>query len=198
MYKLLIFIIIFYFVLIQIKLLSLMKISYTNKNNILLNEPSLLVCSHDYEQNDVFILINEFIKNKQNVTLVVADIIGHKILMYYIKFIGVFNIDFLFIKDGTVNKMIDMLKKDNSIITFLRRDDNSHGVYYTILEEEVPIILCQIKSDYLKEGEYNSIIEKYTFNFNKEYQIEYKKYLYSLINDEDLFMNNLLKRLYNK
>ena len=197
MYTLLIFIILFYFLLIQVKLLSLTQIKYEKKNSLLEKEHSLLVCSHDYEQNDVFIMINEFILSKKKVTFVLADITGHQILYYYLRFIGVFNIDFIFITDGTVNKMVDALREDNSVVTFLRRDDKSHGIYYTLVEEDVPVYLCKITSDYLKKGDYSSLLQKYTFNFNKEYKIEYDNYNNKIIDNEDVFMNNIMNQLYN-
>jgi len=48
----------------------------------------------------------------------------------------------------------------------------------------------------LKDGEYSSRFEKFIYNYGKEYNVEYEKYLYSLSYDKDSFMNHLLERLY--
>ena len=200
MYKLLVILIIIYFLITQIKLLSMCNIKYDKINHLIAKEPSLIVCSHDYEQNDVFIVINEFIVSKKPVTIVLRNLVGHRLLFYYLKFIGVLNIYFLFVLEegGTVKKIQDELMKERFVVTFLTRDNNSHGVYYSLkdLDEEKNIYLCKITSNYLREGEYFSRFEKITYNYGKEYNIEYEKYLYSLSDDKGSFMNNLLERLY--
>ena len=200
MYKLLVILIIIYFLITQVKLLSLCNIKYDKKNDLFTKEPALIVCSHDYEQNDVFIVINEFIVSKKPVTIVLRNLFGHHLLFYYLKFTGVVNIEFLFVKEegGTVKSIQDELMKDRFVVTFLTRDNNSHGVYYSLkdLDEEKKLFLCKITSDYLKEGEYSSRFEKLTYNYDKEYQIEYEKYLYALSDDQDSFMIHLLERLY--
>lgn len=200
MYKLIIILIIIYFLITQVKLLSLCNIKYDKKNDLFTKEPALIVCSHDYEQNDVFIVINEFILSKKPVTIVLGNLFGHHLLFYYLKFIGVFTIDFLFVKEegGTVKTIQDELMKDRFVVTFLTRDNNSHGVYYSLkdLDEEKNLFLCKITSDYLKEDEYSSRFEKFIYNYDKEYNVEYEKYLYSLRDDQDSFMNHLLERLY--
>ena len=71
MYKLLVTLIIIYFLITQIKLLSLCDIKYENVNGLFTNEPSFIVATHDYEQNDVFIIVNEFMKSKKPVTIIV-------------------------------------------------------------------------------------------------------------------------------
>jgi hypothetical protein len=73
MYKLLVILIIIYFLITQVKLLSLCNIKYDKKNDLFTKEPALIVCSHDYEQNDVFIVINEFIVSKKPVTIVLRN-----------------------------------------------------------------------------------------------------------------------------
>ena len=200
MYKLLIILIIIYFLITQVKLLSLCDIKYENINELFTNEPSLIVSTHDYEQNDVFIIINEFMKSKKPVTIVLGNLLGHQILFYYLRFIGIFNIDFLFVREegGTVQMMQDELMKSRFVVTFLTRDNKSHGIYYALkgLDDEINLYLCKITSDYLKDGEYSSRFNKLTYNYGKEYKVKYEKYLYSLTNDPDLFMDNLLERLF--
>ena len=200
MYKLIIILIIIYFLITQVKLLSLCNIKYDKKNDLFTKESALIVCSHDYEHNDVFIVINEFIVSKKPVTIVLRNLFGHHLLFYYLKFIGVLNIDFLFVKEegGTVKTIRDELMKDRFVVTFLTRDNNSHGVYYSLkdLDKEKNLFLCKITSNYLKDGEYSSRFEKFIYNYGKEYNVEYEKYLYSLSYDKDSFMNHLLERLY--
>lgn len=204
MYLFLIFVIVVYFLILQINLLSLSKIKYTNINSLLTNEPSLIVCSHDYEQNDVFIIIDEFIKSKKPVSIVLADIVGHRILYYYLKIIGKTNIDFIFIEPsgGTVEKMINAIQESRFVVTFLTRKNKSNGVYHMLKnldidkDKDVDLFICKIKSDYLKDGDYTGVIDKYLFNYEKKYSVKYEKFSYLLEDPKEKFMNDILERLY--
>lgn len=202
MYLFLIFVIVVYFLILQINLLSFSNIEYTNINSLLTNEPSLIVCSHDYEQNDVFIIIDEFIKSKKPVSIVLADIVGHRILYYYLKIIGKTNIDFIFIEPsgGTVEKMINAIQESRFVVTFLTRKNKSNGVYHMLKnfnkDKDVDLFICKIKSDYLKDGDYTGVIDKYLFNYEKKYSVKYENFSYLLEDPKEKFMNDILERLY--
>ena len=202
MYLFLIFVIVVYFLILQINLLFLSKIEYTNINSLLTNEPSLIVCSHDYEQNDVSIIIDEFIKSKKPVSIVLADIVGHRILYYYLKIIGKTNIDFIFIEPsgGTVEKMINANQESRFVVTFLTRKNKSNGVYHMLkninIDKDIDLFICKIKSDYFKDGDYTGVIDKYLFNYEKKYSVKYEKFSYLIEDPKEKFMNDILERLY--
>ena len=204
MYLFLIFVIVVYFLILQINLLSFSNIEYTNINSLLTNEPSLIVCSHDYEQNDVFIIIDEFIKSNKPVSIVLADIVGHHILYYYLKILGKTNIDFIFIEPsgGTVEKMINAIQESRFVVTFLTRENKSNGVYHMLKninkdkDIDIDLFICKISSDYLKDGDYTGVIDKYLFNYEKKYSVKYENFSYLLEDPKEKFMNDILERLY--
>ena len=153
-----------YLIVTQINLLSLINCSYEIKGDIPdYNKSQLFVSTHDYEHIDLFILINEIIKYGVKITIIAANEIWNHILYYYLLFIGVFHIDFIFVTENTVQKMIDVLKKDEHVLIYLYRNNNSTGIYHTVKGNNVPITLCQIKSEH-KPTNYDEDDSKITPN----------------------------------
>ena len=194
-----ILIFIIYLIITQINLLSLINCSYEIKSDIPdYDQPQLFVSTHDYEHIDLFVLINEFIKYGVKVTIIAANEIWNHILYYYLLFIGVFHIDFIFVTENTVQKMIDVLKNDEHVLIYLYRNNTSTGIYHTVKENNVPITLCQIKSEHkptnYDEGE--SVYTIFTENIGKEYTLSYENYNYSTNQRPDNFIQDIKNNLY--
>ena len=108
------------------------------------------------------------------------------------------HIDFIFVTENTVQKMIDVLKNDEHVLIYLYRNNNSTGIYHTVKENNVPITLCQIKSEHkptnYDEGE--SVYTIFTENIGKEYTLSYEKYNYSINQRPDNFIQDIKNNLY--
>ena len=66
-------------------LLSLLNCSYISSNLYDTDKIQCFISTHDYEHIDLFILINEFIKNKTKITIVTDNNIWNHILYYYLR-----------------------------------------------------------------------------------------------------------------
>ena len=192
-----IILLIIYYIYINTSLLFYANSTYELKNDLTLKKNDLLVCTHSYEYIDVFVIINEYIKKKQNVTIVFANKIHNHILKYYLYSIGVTWINFLFVKGGTVNKVKEIIKKEPVIIYLYKFLSHKTGIYY-MSKNSKNIYLCKIRSNHPpKTHDKNNYLEVFIRNFGKHYEIEYLKYNYNLNDSPDVFMNKLKNSLYN-
>ena len=62
-------------------------------------------------------------------------------------------------------------KLSRFVVTFLTRKNKSNGVYHMLknldIDKDIDLFICKIKSDYLKDGDYTGVIDKYLFNYEK-------------------------------
>ena len=95
-------------------------------------------------------------------------------------------------------EMIDVLKNDEHVLVYLYRNNNSTGIYHTVKGNNVPITLCQIKSEHkptnYDEGE--SVYTIFTENIGKEYTLSYENYNYSMNQRPDNFIQDIKNNLY--
>jgi hypothetical protein len=114
------------------------------------------------------------------------------------------NIEFIYIKDKTVEKLSSKLLLGENIIMFLYHESDSTGPFYIIKNTKCPLVLLKIK----KESKQNNIVynhfnssfkEIYFKNFMCKYKIEIKKYKYYLSNsiNSKNFIYQLKQNLYS-
>jgi len=193
-------IIIIYIILMNLNFLTLLNDTYKVKNNIKFNKGQLIVCSHDYEHIDIFIMIQEIIKQKRNVSIVFTYNILSYLLYFYLQFIGINYITFHFNNGGTVGKMINTIQNNETCFIYSFRNNEQTGIYYTLQETNCPLILCQIQSDheYTNLNDNSGIISVIMNNIGKEYYIKYKEINYNLFENDKKFIKKIKQMLYYK
>ena len=184
----------------NLNFLTLLNNNYDVKNKLNFNKRQLIICSHDYEHIDIFIIIQEIIKQGIHVSIVFANKIWNYLLYFYLQFIGINYITFHFKKGGTVNKMIHTIQNNETCFIYLYRNNKGSGIYYTLKETKCPLILCQIQSnhEYTNLNDNSCIISVIMNNIGKEYYIKYKEINYNLFENDKKFIKKIKQMLYYK
>jgi hypothetical protein len=193
------FIMIIYILISQITLLQVVNSSYKIHNPIDFHKQQLIVSTHDYEHIDIFILLDQVMNQLNHVTIVFADHLWNYILYLYIRILGYNHIHFLFITDNTVNKVLSILQRDETVIIYSYRHNESSGIYHILQQTKSPLYLCKIKSDHeytnLETHDIFTIIYE---NFGTHYDLNYKSYKYDHLLDlhPHDFIKQINKKLY--
>ena len=197
MKNIILIVIILYCIIININVMTILHNDSKIHNHIKFNKGQLIVTTHDYEHIDIFVMLNEIIKQKQNVSIVFADHIWNHLLYYYIQFIGIDYITFIFRQGGTVKQMINKIQNDETVIIYSYRDNIGTGIYYTLKETKCPLVLCQIQSNFKYTNLHNScLIDVIMKNLNKTYHLYYKRYKYNLYINDKNFIKKINQLLY--
>ena len=184
MKKIFIFLII-YLIISQISLLQFVNSTYEiknpNPNSFSYGKKQLIISTHDYEHIDIFIILNEIIKQKYPVTIVFADHLWNYLLYYYLQFLGKFHIQFLFTTNGTVNKVSNLLQQNQTVIIYSYRSNESTGIYHILRNTKSPIVICKITSDheYTNLDQNDCLLSIFLKNFGKHYFVEYSNFNYN-------------------
>jgi hypothetical protein len=189
--------IIIYIIFININLLTYTKSTYNTINNINPDKKKLIVVSHSYEHIDIFIIINECIKLKKNISILFSDKIWNHILKYYLYSIGVTWINFIFVTGGTVDKIKNKLKEE-SVIVYLYEYLDKTGIYYILEDKSISLQICSITSTHkpLNYIDNVSLLDIYLHNYNKHYTLKCSTYEYNINLPPKIFIKNLKKKLY--
>ena len=194
----LIIILIIYYIIANYSLLSYTNSTYEIINDIYLKKNELLICSHSYEHIDIFIIINEYIKKNIDVSIVFANELWNQLLEYYLYSIGVFNIHFIYVTSGTVQKVKDTIHTE-PVIIYLYKHNNSKGIYHILNKSNIKAYICKITSNH-KTLQYDtdnvSFLEIFANNFNKHYYVEYNEFNYTINMNPELFIEDLKYLLY--
>lgn len=133
-------------------LTDLLGIKY--KANTTINKKGLYVCSHAIDHVDLFSILNELINQNRKATIVVADLWWNHLLYNYILSIGINYIDFLYVneykKNGTVNKVVEILSKEGLVFIFLYKKCTSTGIHYMIKKSNLKPTICKIFNEETK------------------------------------------------
>jgi len=196
--NIIIYLFILYLIISQLNFINYTLGSYKIKNNIKYNKKQLIVSTHDYEHIDIFIMLDEIIKSGDHVTIVFADKIWNRFLYYYMKLLRIHNIHFIFVNGGTVDKITNVLNKDQTVLFFSYRKNLSSGIYYSLKQTNAPLILCKIKSShkYTNMNQGDNIFKIICNNFNKHYIVEFMNYNYNIFREEDDFIMEIQNELY--
>ena len=190
--KLLILILITIYVIFEFKtkykILNPVKTLKTNKGN-------LLICSHSYEHKDIFIMLNEVKKMNIKFNILFAN----KIWNHLLEPLRPNNVEFMYVKNNTVNKISSKLLLGNNIIIFLYLlKKPPSGIYNILKNTNVNTHLVKIKSNNKPINHLNSNIPNIIINnMFACFDISYKKIRYNIGNNSSLFMKTLTNKLYN-
>ena len=159
---------------------------------------TLFICSHNNEHKDLFITFKQFSNINKNFLMLVAD----KSWNYLLESFRPKNIEFIYVKDNTVNKLSSKLLLGFNIIMFLYNESPSTGPFYILNNTKCPLIFIKIKDLSNKKviNHYNSSINNIVMeNFLNYYSIQFKtiKYYISKLTNKKMFMNQLKYNLYN-
>lgn len=189
--KLIIFLIIFTILLILLNNpLMLLNCEYESGRLIDTDEPKLFVVTHNYEHIDVLIMLEEIKKSDQLFTFVFADRWHNKLL----ELITNSRVEFLYVTNGTTNKIIDRLKSGRNVVIFLYPDNKNTGVYYVLKTLNVPIVLAKIKSNISAINHKTSNnLEMLVQSFGQKFSVNYEIFNHEINNS---FMEQLIKKLY--
>ena len=163
------------------------------------NRGTLHIITHNYEHKDILISFKHFEKHNNNFYMLFAD----KPWNYLLEPTRPNNIEFIYVKEKTVDKLSTKLLLGYSIIMFLYKESESTGPYYIVKNTTCPVKLLQIKKqnkDYNKKqnvvNHYNSSFQDiYLDNFMAKFTLETKQFNYDL-HDSTLFMKQLKHELY--
>lgn len=153
-----------------------------NSNNILpqINKKhgTLYIGTHNYEHKDIFITLKEFEKSPFQYYMLFAD----KYWNHLLEPLRPKNIEFLYVKNDTVNMISSKLYLGHNVIMFYYKETDSTGPYYILNNVSCDTILFQIKDINLKrsakpkqiKNHYNgSFWDILVSNLNRKFTLDY-------------------------
>ena len=164
------------------------------------NQGTLYIATHDYEHKDILITFGHF-KNYTNDNFYM--LFANKPWNYLLEPIRPSNIEFMYVKEKTVDKISAKLLLGHSVIMFLYKESDSTGPYYIIQNTKCPVTLLKIKKETEKEtvsNHYNSSFQDiYMNNFMAKFTLEIKPLNYDkneLKGPSGPFINKLKHDMY--
>lgn len=177
----------FFFMIILTIIIIEFNTDYTIINNNLIinklqkntNLGTLFIITHNYEHKDIFIAFNYFSKINAQFYMLFAD----KTWNYLLEPTRPSNIEFIYVKEKTVDKLSSKLLLGKNIIMFLYKESNSSGPFYILKNTKCPLIFLKIKREDHNDNNNNNN------NNNSNLIINHYNSSFS-----DIFMNNFLKK----
>lgn len=167
------------------------------------NIGTLYIGTHNYEHKDIFITMNEFKKFNDKFYMLFAD----KSWNYLLEPFRPKNIEFLYVKEKTVEKISSKLLLGHNVIMFLYAESDSTGAYYILKNTKTRLVILKIKKIINNnkdiESTYNhynsSITNIFWNNFMSKFTLELKKINYNLLkNSSSTTCKSFIKQLKNK
>ena len=165
------------------------------------NQGTLYIATHNYEHKDILITFKHF-KNYKNYNFYM--LFANKSWNYLLEATRPSNIEFIYVKEKTVDKISAKLLLGHSVIMFLYKESDSTGPYYIIQNTKCPVTLLKIKKETDKEtatNHYNSSFQDiYINNFMTKFTLEIKPLNYDkndLEGPNGLFINKLKHEMYS-
>lgn len=168
--------------------------------SINISNGSLIISTHNYEHKDIFITFN-LVKNiNKKFYMLFADKSWNHILEPF----RPENIEFIYVKENTVEKLSSKLLLGHNIIMFYYYETTSTGPYYILKNTNCPLYLLKIQKKNENENEKkvlnhfnSSFSDIYINNFMKDFIVSIKEFKYSLNNiDSKKFLIDLKTNLY--
>lgn len=171
---------------------------------------TLFIGTHNFEHKDIFITMKEFQKYDDKFYMLFAN----KVWNYLLEPFRPKNIEFIYVKEKTVEKISSKLLLGQNVIMFLYKESESTGPFYMLKNTNSPLILFKIKKQQNNENNqekyqekvynhYNSsFIDIVLNNFMSKFTLELKEEKYQLYknfqNDNNkLFIEELKKEMYS-
>lgn len=197
---------------------------FTNNYNEIINNSlknkygTLFIGTHNYEHKDIFITLKYFKEyhNNSKFYMLFAD----KTWNYLLEPFRPNNIEFIYVKENTVNKLSAKLLLGHNIIMFLYNESSSTGPFYIynniknycktylfkikIVNNENNLINQYKLNENIVSNHYNSdFLKIFINNFGKEYLLEFMEFTEKTNNkktkqkeNKEIFMKNLKEKLY--
>lgn len=160
---------------------------------------TLFIGTHNYEHKDILITFQQFKKYKNNhYYILFADKLWNNLL----EPLRPSNIEFIYVKDKTVEKLSAKLLLGHSVIMFLYSESDSTGPYYIIQNTLCPLVLFKINKLNSKKqvsNHYNSsFYDIYINNFMSKFSFEMINYKYSVneLNNSKNYLAQIKNTLY--
>ena len=180
----------------------------TNLSNVLPTQPNkkygtLYIGTHNYEHKDIFITLKEFEKSPFQYYMLFAN----KYWNHLLEPLRPKNIEFLYVKNNTVNIISSKLYLGHNVIMFYYKETSSTGPYYILKNVSCNTILFQIKDKNLRKtskvikNHYNgSFWDILLSNLNRKFTFSYNSViLHNYLNlNSDQFILKLKELLYNE
>lgn len=198
-----------YFIIILVIFLTLVyiefNVDYSIINNLSLNYlnnknevGTLFIGTHNYEHKDVFLTMKQFEKYDSKFYMLFAD----KSWNYLLEPFRPNNIEFIYVKENTVQKISSKLLLNHNVIMFLYYETESTGPFYILQNTKSPLVLLKIKNTKSKKitNHYNSsFADIYLNNLLAKFTLEFKpiKYNISQMTPCKTFIKQLKSKLYN-
>lgn len=151
---------------------------------IIYNQTGILfIGTHHYEHKDIFITFKQFETFNQKFYMLFAD----KKWNHWLEPFRPKNIEFIYVKEKTVECISSKLLLGENVIMFLYHESDSTGPFYIIKNTKCPLVILKIKKS-IKQNENNLINNHYNSNFQEiyinnfmcEFNLEIKKIRYNL------------------
>ena len=147
----------------------------------------LFIGTHNYEHKDIFITFKQFKKINKKFYMLFAN----KKWNHWLEPFRPKNIEFIYVKEKTVEYISSKLLLGENVIMFLYYESDSTGPFYIIKNTKCPLVLLKIKKEnntkLIKEdnnlisNHYNSSFKEiYLNNFMSKFNVEIKKIRYNL------------------
>jgi hypothetical protein len=187
----------FLFIFILILILTLIYLEFNTEFILINNIPKIInahkgilfIGTHNYEHKDIFITFQQFKKFNEKFYMLFAN----KNWNYLLEPFRPKNIEFIYVKEKTVELISSKLLIGENVIMFLYSESNSTGPFYIIKNTKCPLVIIKIKkqenlkkqvnNDNIKKinNHYNSSFNKiYINNFMCKFNLEIKKVKYNL------------------
>jgi hypothetical protein len=199
------------FIIILITLLTLVFLEFNTSYELISKIPKIInnhsgilfIGTHNYEHKDIFITFKQFEKINKKFYMLFAN----KKWNHWLEPFRPKNIEFIYVKQKTVECISSKLLLGENVIMFLYQESESTGPFYIIKNTKCPLVLLKIKKEDKQIKENNNLINNhynssfrdiYINNFLSKYTLEFKKIKYNLsklINSKN-FIEELKENLY--
>jgi hypothetical protein len=205
------------FTFILLTLLTLVFLEFNTSYELISKIPKIIynqtgilfIGTHNYEHKDIFITFKQFEKINKKFYMLFAN----KKWNHWLEPFRPKNIEFIYVKEKTVECISSKLLLGENVIMFLYYESESTGPFYIIKNTKCPLVLLKIRKEIKqKQKEYvqnkNNLIcnhynsnfkEIYIKNFMSKFNIEIKKIRYNLskFTNSKNFIKELKQNLYS-
>ena len=200
----------YYIFTILLILLILVLIEFNTDYKLINNIPkiiktnigTLFIGTHNYEHKDIFITMKHFEKYNDKFYMLFANKSWNHLLEPF----RPRNIEFLYVKENTVQKLTSKLLLGNNVIMFLYLESESSGPYYILQNTKSSLIIFKInklnennKQINTAKNHYNSSFKDiYWDNLLAKFTLEFKKVKYYLTKNTPpkTFIKQLKHKMY--
>ena len=205
------------FIFILLTLLTLVFLEFNTSYELISKIPKIIynqtgilfIGTHNYEHKDIFITFKQFEKIDKKFYMLFAN----KKWNHWLEAFRPKNIEFIYVKEKTVECISSKLLLGENVIMFLYYESDSTGPFYIIKNTKCPLVLLKIKKQIKQSQEEDSIGENnlisnhynssfkeiYINNFMSKFDVEIKKIRYNLSRFTNCknFIKELKQNLYS-